>query len=126
MHTTDDVAAFLLVVLAVFAITSGSCNFIEIIYPNELFPTAVRATATGTVVAISRIGSAISTFILPAILTGGGLPGVMWLLAGVNIAGMVVTVLLGEETRGRALSDTSAAIPTALTDSEPAREGRPA
>ena len=119
-------AAFLLAALAVYAITSGSCNFIEIIYPNELFPTAVRATATGTVVAISRIGSAISTFILPVILVGGGLTGVMWLLAGVNIAGLIVTVLLGEETRGRALSETSAATPNAMTDAEPAREGRPA
>jgi putative MFS transporter len=94
--------------LAVYAIVSGSCNFIEIIYPNELFPTAVRATATGTVVAISRIGSAISTFVLPLILTGAGLAGVMWLLAAVNVVGLIVTLLLGEETRGRALSETSA------------------
>jgi MFS transporter, putative metabolite transport protein len=112
-------AALLLTALAVYAVASGSCNFIEIIYPNELFPTAVRATATGSVVAISRIGSAISTFILPLILTGTGLAGVMWLLAAVNIVGLVFTVLLGEETRGRALAETSAATtsggaPTAL------------
>ncbi len=97
--------------LAVYAITSGACNFIEIIYPNELFPTAVRATATGTVVAISPVGSAVSTFVLPMVLMGSGLAGVMWLLAGVNIAGLVVTVLLGEETRGRSLSETSAVSP---------------
>jgi putative MFS transporter len=101
-------AAVLFAALAVYAITSGACNFIEIIYPNELFPTAIRATATGTVVAISRVGSAVSTFVLPMVLTGSGLAGVMWLLAGVNIAGLAVTVLLGEETRGRALSETSA------------------
>jgi putative MFS transporter len=101
-------AAVLFAALAVYAITSGACNFIEIIYPNELFPTAIRATATGTVVAISRVGSAVSTFVLPMVLTGSGLAGVMWLLAGVNIAGLAVTVLLGEDTRGRALSETSA------------------
>jgi MFS transporter, putative metabolite transport protein len=101
-------AAVLFAALAVYAITSGACNFIEIIYPNELFPTAIRATATGTVVAISRVGSAVSTFVLPMVLTGSGLAGVMWLLAGVNIAALAVTVLLGEETRGRALSETSA------------------
>jgi MFS transporter, putative metabolite transport protein len=104
-------AALLFAALALYAITSGACNFIEIIYPNELFPTAVRATATGTVVAISRVGSAVSTFVLPMVLTGSGLAGVMWLLAGVNIAGLVVTVLLGEETRGRSLAATSSRTP---------------
>ncbi|GAS92002.1 MFS transporter [Mycolicibacterium brisbanense] len=102
-------AVILFALLALYAVTSGACNFIEIIYPNELFPTAVRASATGTVVAISRVGSAISTFVLPLVLTGSGLGGVMWLLAIVNVVGLVVTGLLGEETRGRALSDTSAA-----------------
>ncbi|MEE6168262.1 MULTISPECIES: MFS transporter [unclassified Mycolicibacterium] len=108
----------LFALLAVYAITSGACNFIEIIYPNELFPTAVRASATGTVVAISRVGSAVSTFVLPLVLTGTGLGGVMWLLAIVNVIGLVVTVFLGEETRGRSLSDTSAAGRpcTAVTD----------
>jgi putative MFS transporter len=45
------------------------------------------------------------------VLTGTGLAGVMWLLAGVNVVGLAVTLLLGEETRGRALSETSAASP---------------
>jgi putative MFS transporter len=102
-------AVVLFALLALYAITSGACNFIEIIDPNQLFPTAVRASATGTVVAISRIGSAISTFVLPLVLSGTGLGGVMWLLAVVNMIALVVTVVLGVETRGRALSDTSAA-----------------
>ncbi|MGE0218566.1 MFS transporter [Mycolicibacterium sp.] len=99
----------LLLALCVYAVTSGACNFIEIIYPNELFPTPIRASATGVVVAISRIGSAISTFALPLILVHSGLAGVSWLLAGANVVGLLVTVLLGEETRGRSLSETSAA-----------------
>jgi putative MFS transporter len=97
----------LFLALALYAVTSGACNFIEIIYPNELFPTSVRATATGTVVAISRIGSATSTFLLPLLLASSGVGGVMWLMAAVNVAGLLVTVTLGEETRGRNLTETS-------------------
>jgi putative MFS transporter len=100
-------ATLLFAALAVYAITSGACNFIEIIYPNELFPTSVRATATGIVVACSRVGSATSTFLLPVLLQTSGLPGVMWLLGAVNVAGLVITLALGEETRGRSLSETS-------------------
>ncbi|WP_294567712.1 MFS transporter [uncultured Arthrobacter sp.] len=103
----DAPAVILFIALAAYAVTSGACNFIEIIYPNELFPTQVRATATGTVVAISRIGSAVSTFILPLILLNAGLSGVMYLLAAVNVVGLVVTLVLGEETRGRSLAETS-------------------
>ncbi|AKS34615.1 MFS transporter [Mycolicibacterium goodii] len=114
-------APVLFALLALYAVTSGACNFIEIIYPNELFPTSVRASATGTVVAISRVGSAVSTFVLPLVLTGPGLGGVMWLLAGVNIVGLLVTVVLGEETRGRALSETSAAESLTTPASRPAR-----
>lgn len=98
----------LLAALAVYAVTSGACNFIEIIYPNELFPTAVRAGAVGVVVAFSRIGSATSTFILPLVLVNTGLAGVSWLLAAANLVGLLVTVFLGEETRGRSLTETSA------------------
>ncbi|MEU5365111.1 MFS transporter [Streptomyces sp. NPDC005925] len=97
----------LVAALALYAVTSGACNFLEIVYPNELFPTAVRATATGTVVAISRVGAAISTFMLPMMLDGTGVGAIMWLMAGVNIAGLLVTLTLGEETRGRSLADTA-------------------
>lgn len=95
--------------LAVYAIGSGASNFIEIIVPNELFPTSVRATATGIVVAVSRIGSVISTFLLPLVLEGSGIGTVMWLLAAVNIVGLVATMVFGEESKGLSLTTASSA-----------------
>ncbi|WP_327147803.1 MFS transporter [Nocardia sp. NBC_01329] len=95
--------SLLFAALALYAVASGASNFIEIIVPNELFPTSVRATATGIVVAISRIGAAISTFFLPAFLTGFGVGAVMWFLAAVNAVGLLATLVLGEETMGRPL-----------------------
>lgn len=70
----------------------------------------MRASATGAVVAISRVGSATSTFLLPLILVSSGVSGVMWLMAAVNVAGLLVTLTLGEETRGRPLDETSGTI----------------
>ncbi|MQA82023.1 MAG: MFS transporter [Streptosporangiales bacterium] len=99
--------ALLLVLLCAYAVVSGSCNFIEIIYPNELFPTDIRATATGIVTAASRLGSAISTFMLPVMLTDLGAGATMLFLAVVNAVGFLVTVTLGVETKGRPLDETS-------------------
>src|SRR5699024_2330275 len=39
----DVSAVALFSALAVFAIASGSANFLQIVYPNELFPTGARA-----------------------------------------------------------------------------------
>lgn len=94
--------------LALYAIASGASNFIEIIVPNELFPTAVRATATGIVVAFSRVGAAVSTFMLPTLLTDFGPGMVMWFLAGINVAGLAATLVWGEETMGRPLIENPA------------------
>ena len=44
--------------LLVYAFVSGGPGVLEWIYPNELFPTEVRATAVGVATAISRIGAA--------------------------------------------------------------------
>jgi putative MFS transporter len=106
---SDAPPVFLLVMLGLYAVVSGSCNFIEIIYPNELFPTEIRATATGVVTAASRIGAAVSTFFLPVVLVQYGMAATMMFLAAVNLVGWLVTVTLGVETNGRPLDETSEA-----------------
>jgi MFS transporter, putative metabolite transport protein len=97
----------LLALLGAACLVSGASNFIEVIYPSELFPTQIRATATGVVTAASRIGSAISTFLLPILLHGYGRSATMLCLAAVNVVGLFVTVTLGVETKGRPLDETA-------------------
>lgn len=92
-----------------FALLSGASNFLEIVYPNELFPTEVRATAVGIGTAASRIGAAVAVYLMPFVLERG----IHWVLiagAVISFAGLAVTLLWGEETAGRSLSDTSARV----------------
>lgn len=89
-----------------FALLSGASNFLEIVYPNELFPTEVRATAVGIGTSVSRIGAAIAVYLMPFALERG----INWvLLAGAAISGLglLVTLAWGVETAGRSLSEAS-------------------
>lgn len=95
------------IAICLFALLSGSSNFLEIVIPNELFPTQVRATAVGIGTAASRIGAAIAVYCMPFLLAHG----VHWVLlagAAISALGLLVTLFLGEETSGRSLNDTSA------------------
>jgi MFS transporter, putative metabolite transport protein len=93
--------------VCVFALASGGSSFLEVVYPNELFPTEVRATAVGVGTAISRIGSAAATFLMPfALAKSQSLP--LFIGAVVSVVGLLATLAWGVETRGRALSDTAA------------------
>jgi putative MFS transporter len=93
-------------VICFFALASGASNFLEIVYPNELFPTEVRATAVGIGTAVSRIGAAIAVYLMPFALDLG-VNYVLLAGAGVSLVGLVVTLAWGVETAGRSLSETA-------------------
>lgn len=87
-----------------FAILSGGSNFLEIVYPNELFPTEVRATAVGIGTSVSRIGAAVAVYLMPFALERG----INWVLlvgAAISAIGLAVTLAWGVETAGRSLEE---------------------
>ncbi len=104
-------AAVFLAALAVFALVSGASNFLEVVYPNELFPTEVRATAVGVGTALSRIGSAVGTYLMPFALAASGATGALLIGAAVSVVGLLATLAWAPETRGRSLIDASTATP---------------
>lgn len=81
------------------------------IYPNELFPTKIRATAVGLSVGISRIGAATGTYLLPVSIHAIGLGNTLWIAAGMTLVALVVCIAWSPETKGRTLAETSA-LPT--------------
>ncbi len=93
--------------LAIFALASGASSFLEVVYPNELFPTEIRATAVGFGTAISRVGSAASTYLMPVAIISFGAAGALLIGAGISLVGLVATFLLAPETANRSLSETT-------------------
>ncbi|AGI24772.1 metabolite transport protein YaaU [Pseudomonas sp. ATCC 13867] len=90
-----------------YAVASGGPNILEWSYPNELFPTDIRATAMGVITAVSRIGAALGTFLLPLSLEHYGDGATMLIMAGMTAVGFIISFMLAPETKGRSLSEAS-------------------
>lgn len=103
------------VAIFAFALLSGSSNFLEIVYPNELFPTKVRATAVGIGTAVSRIGAAVAAYLMPFALDRG-ISTVLVVGGVISLVGLVVTLAWGEETAGRSLTEAAGAPATPKTN----------
>lgn len=97
---------------ASFALVLAAAANLEFIYPPEFFPTDVRASGLGLVTAGSRIGSAISTFFLPIIVSGFGVNTVLFGCVGVLVIGGLACWRWAPETRRRSFVEQDADIPT--------------
>ncbi|WP_032406378.1 MFS transporter [Rhodococcoides fascians] len=98
---------FVVLAFCVYAFASGGPSILEWIYPNELFPTAIRATAVGVAVGISRIGAATGTYLLPISIEKFGVGPTMGLGAALTLIGFAVCFAWAPETAGRSLAQTS-------------------
>lgn len=107
------------VLFILFAIFNAGSSVVQWVYPNELFPTDVRATAVGFGTAMSRVGAAAGTFLLPISLTNLGTGPTMLMASAVCVAGLLVSIPMAPETLGRSLIETSSA-----DDSWDERSGR--
>jgi putative MFS transporter len=87
-----------------YATGMGAATALELVYPAELFPTAIRATATGFAAAISRVGAFIGTFALPIALAKFGATTVILGACALSIAGLAISVVWAPETKNRAIS----------------------
>lgn len=90
-----------------YAFFSGGPGILQWLYPNELFPTEVRATAVGISIAFSRIGTIIATYGTPIFLAAYGIGPSMLIAAGLVILGLVLSIFMAPETRGKSLLETS-------------------
>jgi MFS transporter, putative metabolite transport protein len=102
-HSSAWVAACFIV----FAIFNAGSSVLQWVYPSELFPTEVRATALGFGTSVSRIGAAVGTFFFPIGLMQLGVRTMMLIVGGFCFIGFFVSLAFAPETRGLSLAESS-------------------
>lgn len=99
--------ALVLLMFGAYALFIGGAQVLELVYPNELFPTEIRAFAVGIGSSMTRVGSAIGTWLVPMALHNFGIGNTMYVAAGVSCVGLLVSVWLAPETRGMSLEQAA-------------------
>ena len=97
-----------ILLFAVFGVASFSSQCLQAIYPSELFPTGVRATANGFATGVSRIGAAVGTFGAPLVLAHSTQLA-MIIGAAIAVVGLLASLVLAPETNGLTLAQSSSA-----------------
>ncbi|WP_330336264.1 MFS transporter [Streptomyces sp. NBC_00557] len=92
-----------------FVFLNAASSVLTAVYPLEVFPTSLRATGVGFATAMSRVGAAIGTFLLPMGLDHYGARFVLLVGAGVLAVGGLVSHFLAPETTGLDLADAARA-----------------
>jgi MFS transporter, putative metabolite transport protein len=92
------------VLFAVFAGVLSAASNLVYVYLPELFPTDLRASGIGLAIAASRIGSAISTFLLPIVVAEYGVRTALSACVAVLAIGALVCQRWAPETRNQPLA----------------------
>lgn len=85
-------------VLFNFAMNAGP-NATTFTLAPMLFPTGIRASASGFAAASAKIGATFGTFAVPQIQAAWGLIGVLTLMAVVSVGGLIATAAFAHEVR---------------------------
>lgn len=101
----SNMAWAMVALFGLFTLVLSAVSNLVGVYPAESFPTEVRASGIGLATAASRLGSAISTFLLPVSVAGLGLNPTMAILAGILLLGALVSLAWAPETKSLSLAD---------------------
>ena len=101
------VMPFLLIYGFSYFFTEFGPNATTFVYPSEIFPVKVRTTGHGVSAAMGKIGGFLGVFTFPFFMHWHGLPAAEGAAALVSIAGLIVTIFLLPETKGKSLEELS-------------------
>jgi putative MFS transporter len=104
-------AAILVACFVLFAFFNAISGDLTGVYPAEIFPSELRGSGTGFAAAVSRIGAAGGTFLLPIGIEHLGVGATLLIGAGLCAVGLVVTQLWAPETTELSLTESKDAVP---------------
>ncbi|WP_068173228.1 MFS transporter [Neokomagataea thailandica] len=90
-----------------YSVSEAAGSGLQFVYPNELFPTAIRASAVGMACSFSRLGAALGTFLLPIGYAQFGMRPMMLIAAGFMLAGLLISYIWAPETKHTSLGEKS-------------------
>jgi MFS transporter, PHS family, inorganic phosphate transporter len=82
-------------------------NATTFVYPSEVFPVRVRTTGHGIAASMGKIGGFVGVFTFPLLMHWHGLPAAEGVAAVVSCLGLIVTIFLLPETKGKSLEELS-------------------
>jgi len=88
-----------------YSVSEAAGSGLQFVYPNELFPTAIRASAVGMACSFSRLGAALGTFLLPLGYTQFGMQPMMLIAASFMLAGVLISWIWAPETKNASLGE---------------------
>ena len=106
-YFADAAAWLILLFFGAYAIFIGGAQILTIVYPNELFPTEIRAMAVGLCTSISKTGVVLGTWLVPIAIHQIGIANTMYIAAGINLIGLVVTYYYAIETSNLSLEQAT-------------------
>jgi len=80
-------------------------NTTTFVYPAEIFPVEVRTSGHGIAAALGKMGGFAGTYLFPQMLSSWGIRGAEGVAAGIAVIGLVFTVALLPEPKGKSLED---------------------
>ena len=98
---------FLMIYGFSYFFTEFGPNATTFVYPSEIFPVKVRTTGHGIAAAMGKIGGFFGVFTFPFFMTWHGLPAAEGAAALVSLFGLIATVFLLPETKGKSLEELS-------------------
>ena len=113
---------FLVIYGLSYFFTEFGPNTTTFVYPAEIFPVAMRTTGHGIAAAMGKVGAFIGVFLFPLLMTWKGLPGAEMAAALVSALGLVVTVLMLPETKGKTLEELNEGGPSSAHSEGPMEE----
>jgi MFS family permease len=98
---------FLIIYGLSYFFTEFGPNATTFVYPSEIFPVKIRTTGHGIAAAMGKIGGFAGVFTFPFFMHWHGLPAAEGAAAIVSVLGLIVTIFLLPETKGKSLEELS-------------------